>query len=236
MKHKAHIILSALVTMATLVACQSQEPQLNTREDTLSWAMGVDIARSLTEYADPGIDKAIVMQAIQHTLDGASQPLDDSTLRVALLQLTDRRQIAKMQEDNRQQANIDRQQELYFDRLVADHPNVKRHPAGFYYEVVREGTGRQIKEGDRLSFDYRSYLMLTGEPYDQTYGKRQPILHVVGRPMFEGLVMGMQLMRAGSLYRFYFPYQLAFGAQGAGDIPGFTPFIYEIEIHEVFDK
>ena len=76
--------------------------------------------------------------------------------------------------------------------------------------------------------------MLTGEPYDQTYGKRDPIVHVVGEPMFPGLIEAFQLMNAGSIYRFYFPYQVAFGAQGSGNIPGYTPLIYEVEVHELY--
>ena len=101
---------------------------------------------------------------------------------------------------------------------------------------MKAGKGRNAREGDRVSFDYRSFLMFTGEPYDQTYGKREPILHVVGKPMFQGLIEGMQVMNAGSIYRFYFPYQLAFGSQGSGNIAGYTPFIYEVELHEIFDK
>ena len=87
-----------------------------------------------------------------------------------------------------------------------------------------------------MTFDYRSYTLLDGEPYDQTYGRRRSIAHVVGKPMFQGLLEGLQLMNAGSLYRFYFPYQLAFGPQGSGDIPGYTPFIYEVEVHKVSDR
>ena len=114
---------------------------------------------------------------------------------------------------------------------MANNPNIKKHETGFYYEVLKEGKGRKAKYGDNVSFDYRSFLMLTGEPYDQTYDVREPIAHVIGKPMFQGLIDGMQLMNEGSIYRFYFPYQLAFGEKGADGIPGFTPFIYEVELH-----
>ena len=109
------------------------------------------------------------------------------------------------------------------------------NPSGFYYEVLKPGKGANAQIGQRILFDYRSFLMFNGEPYDQTYGVRDPILHVVGRPMFQGLIDALQLMNAGSIYRFYFPYQLAFGETGAGDIPGYTPFIYEVELHEIYE-
>ena len=79
--------------------------------------------------------------------------------------------------------------------------------------------------------------MLTGEQFDQSngYSGGEPIIHVVGNPMFPGLLEGMQLMNAGSLYRFYFPNQLAFGANGSEDIPPYTAVIYEVELHEIMN-
>ena len=43
------------------------------------------------------------------------------------------------------------------------------------------------------------------------------------------------LMNAGSVYRFYFPYQLAFGEKGTGGIPPYAPMIYEIELHDAYN-
>ena len=50
--------------------------------------------------------------------------------------------------------------------------------------------------------------------------------------MFQGLLLGMQLMNAGSKYRFYFPHQLVTGATG---IPPYTPVSYEVELHEIYN-
>ena len=214
----------------------TEAPQLSSRNDTLSWAMGENIGMTLKEFGNVlELDNELVQKAIRHTLNGGAQPLDEAALREAMSVILYEQQAEMMQRDNQNEAQINRQQEAYFAQLVSEHPTVKKHESGFYYEVVKAGKGRTARFGDRVKFDYRSFLMFTGEPYDQTYGKRKPIVHVVGKPMFQGLIDGMQLMQAGSIYRFYFPYQLAFGPQGSGDIPGFTPFIYEVEMHEVFD-
>lgn len=211
-------------------------PQLLSREDTLSWAMGENLALSVMETQGTlHLNKEVVKQALNHTLEGKSQPIDDRTLRDAISYIIYQQQAEAIERNRQTGAQVDQQQEEYFAQLVKEHPSVKRHESGFYYEELKAGKGRKAQYGDRIKFDYRSYLMLTGEPYDQTYGKREPIIHVVGKPMFQGLIDGIQLMNAGSIYRFYFPYQLAFGQQGSGDIPGSTPFIYEIELHEIFD-
>ena len=241
MKHKSSLLIpfsSLLMLTGLLTACghTDKAPQLDSHNDTLSWAMGENIALSLIEMRDNlPLDNELVQQAIRHTLKGKDQPIDNNTLRDAMEEIMYSQQMEAMRRDNQNEKLIDEQQEQYFAQLVKEHPGVKRHASGFYYEQVKAGKGRTAKFGDRIKFDYRSYLMLSGEAYDQTYGKRDPIIHVVGRPMFQGLIDGMQLMQAGSIYRFYFPYQLAFGPQGSGDIPGYTPFIYEVELHEIYN-
>ena len=86
--------------------------------------------------------------------------------------------------------------------------------------------------GKRLEFDFKGTNMFTGELIEQTYGKRGSVIHVLGNPMFEGLIEGMQYMRAGSKYRFYFPHEKVTGAKG---VPPLTPVIYEIELHTIFE-
>ena len=128
----------------------------------------------------------------------------------------------------------DRMQAEYFARLEREKPGIRKHPAGFYYEALASGKGANALYGQRVSIDYRSFVMLTGEPYDQTYGRRDPIMTVVGDPMFTGLIQGLQLMNKGSKFRFYFPYQLAFGDGRNAHMPAYTPMIYEVELHEIY--
>ncbi len=229
------LILPILAATLTLTACHADKaPQLDTHEDTLAWALGENMALSVLELNNHlPIDNDIVRQAFQHALSSGSSTLTDQQMEEAIRQLFAAQQSSTPRPAVKNTETVDKQQQDYFEKLAKENPDVRKHPAGFYYEEVKKGIGRTAVVGDRIRFDYRSYLMFSGEPYDQTYGKRDPITHVVGRPMFEGLIEAMQLMNAGSIYRFYFPYQLAFGTQGSGDIPGYTPFIYEIELHEI---
>lgn len=236
---KTYRLVIGIAAIALMASCtpKGDAPQLHTRQDTLSWAMGENIGLSLKEMQGQlNFNYDLVQQAIRHTLANGSQPIDDSTLRDAMTTILQAQQMEFMRRDNENEAKVDKLQNDYFAKLVKERPNVKRHESGFYYEIVKDGKGRKAKVGDRISFDYRSFLMFTGEPYDQTYGKRESIKHVVGRPMFPGLIEGLQLMNTGSIYRFYFPYQLAFGPQGSDPIPGYTPFIYEVELNQIFDN
>lgn len=224
-----------VATMATVLgACSGRTPQLETLTDTLSWAMGENVGKSILSGGAVEIDNETFLMAVKHTLDGKEQPLSDSAYREAMQYIYTLAQMSRMGRVQQQAAEVDEAQTKYFDNLERTNPNVKKHPSGFYYEVLKAGRGPNATYAQRIRFDYRSYLLLTGEPYDQTYGKRDPIIHVVGKPMFPGLIDAFQLMNAGSKYRFYFPYQLAFGPDGSGSIPGYTPLIYEVELHELY--
>lgn len=212
-------------------------PELKNMSDTLSWAYGQNIAAALKQGFFNELDADLVLQSARYALAGGEQqPLSDQEVAEAVNYIMSMYAMTSQQQAQATASTVDREQEQYFEKLVKENPKVKKHPSGFYYEVVRPAKGRKPVYAQRISFDYRSFLLLSGEPYDQTYGKRDPIVHVVGEPMFPGLIQAFQLMEEGSIYRFYFPYQLAFGSAGSGDIPGYTPLIYEVELHQVYDN
>lgn len=234
MKYAKYLFPICAMLMAACGAAD-KAPSLAGDVDTLSWAIGRDIGLGLKKNAVQ-LNEEVLLSSLRSTLADENQPLSDSLLAAAT-----QRAMARIQAASGGVAGgmvlpqqVQQRQEQYFAQLVKEHPSVKRHPAGFYYEELRAGKGATATYAARVRFDYRSYLLFSGEPYDQTYGRRDPIIHVLGKPMFPGLIEGMQLMSAGSIYRFYFPYQLAFGEQGSGDIPPCTPLIYEVELHEIY--
>lgn len=224
------IIIAAAALMA-FASCTEPQPKLQNQQDTLSWALGRSIAEGLIQQESPTFNQEVVIEAVKATLAGKEQPLDDSTYMAARIfaqnqMMMDRQVAARQQGEQASQA----EQEA-FANFEQKHPQAKRHESGFYYEVVKAGTGPNAKGGDLVKFDYKGYNMLTNELADITYGQREPIVHVIGHPMFPGLIYAMQLMNKGSIYRFYFPSRLYPG--GSTKIPNGTPAIYEVELHEI---
>lgn len=252
---KTPITITATLLLLLLTACggpqtdapyridtaQSPSSHLNSVRDSLSWGYGQYLALALQgEYFDTAFDKDILIEAFVYTLRGGQHNLLDDVTAQGIAQYANTYYGALMQHKARTiAANVDSLQHTYFANLQDNNPNVKSHRMGetsFYYEVLKPGKGPKAQYAQRIRFDYKSFNLLSGQPIDQTYGNREPIVHVVGTPMFPGLIEAFQLMNAGSIYRFYFPYQLAFGAEGADDlIPPYTPVIYEIELHELYE-
>lgn len=227
-------IITLIIALTTLLASCSTKPEktvLHNQRDTLSWVMGI----SLAQTAQSGFyqfDKEVIVQAFENTLAGGKQPISDETYQEAREYINFL--VEKYQHDQAQSASQrgDSLQQQAFARLTAENPNIKRADKGYYYEVLREGKGPKAKVGLRIKFDFKGSDMLTGNVIEQTYGVRESVVHVLDYPMFEGLLDGMQMMNAGSRYRFYFPYQLVRNANG---IPPYTPVIYEVELHEIYN-
>lgn len=235
---KKTLLVFTAATLLLATACTKQKnsaSQLENMDDTLSWILGMNIGESLEKTTTFNLNEELMMEAILNTLHGKEQPIDDTIYNGGMqyiMMMSYQKQQSEMAKQRREADSI---QNAFFTKLVAENKNVKRHKAGFYYEILREGNGPQATIGQRIRFDYRSYLF-DGEVYDQTYGRRDPIIHVVGEPMFQGLIEGFQLMNAGSQYRFYFPYQMLANNIESGSVKAFTPMIYDIELHEIYKQ
>lgn len=235
MKKATLIILAAALAMTGCGNKHNATPRLENMDDTLSWVMGMSIGQTLEKSLFFELDEELMEEAIHRTLEGGEQPLDDTAFRDGMQFIVTMSYQKQQQMLKQQRKSADSLQTAYFNRLLAENPNVHQHPSGFCYEVLREGKGPNAQYGKRIRIDYRSYL-LDGSVYDQTYGKRDPIITVVGNPMFPGLIEGIQLMNTGSIYRFHFPYQMLANETSSGTVNAFTPMIYEVELHEIYEN
>lgn len=105
-------------------------------------------------------------------------------------------------------------------------------PSGLQYEVVKQGTGRQPKASDTVRCHYEGTL-IDGTVFDSSYRRGVPAEFGL-RQVIAGWTEGVQLMKEGAIFKFYIPYNLAYGERGAGaDIPPFAALIFTVELIKV---
>ena len=105
-------------------------------------------------------------------------------------------------------------------------------PSGLQYEIVKEGTGRQPKASDTVRCHYEGTL-IDGTVFDSSYRRGMPAEFGL-RQVIAGWTEGVQLMKEGSIFKFYIPYNLAYGERGAGaDIPPYAALIFKVELINV---
>ncbi len=101
--------------------------------------------------------------------------------------------------------------------------------SGLQYEVLTMGKGPKPSATDRVKVHYHGTLM-DGTVFDSSYERGEPIVFGLNQ-VIKGWTEGVQLMPVGSKFRFFIPYDLAYGERGAGEqIPPYSMLIFEVEL------
>ncbi len=108
-------------------------------------------------------------------------------------------------------------------------PGVTETPSGLQYEVIVEGTGPKPGPTTKVTTHYHG-TTIDGKVFDSSVQRGQPLSFGLNQ-VISGWTEGLQLMPVGSKYRFFIPYNLAYGERGAGGaIPGGAALIFEVEL------
>lgn len=102
-------------------------------------------------------------------------------------------------------------------------------PSGLQYQVLREGNGKKPKATDQVECHYEGTL-IDGTIFDSSYKRGQTATFPLNG-VIAGWTEGLQLMQEGAKYRFFIPYQLGYGANGAGaSIPPYAALVFDVEL------
>ena len=111
----------------------------------------------------------------------------------------------------------------------AKRPEVKTTASGLQYEVLEGTIGQKPTATDKVRVHYEGTL-IDGTVFDSSYKRGQSISFALNQ-VIRGWTEGLQLMSVGSKYKLYIPYELGYGAAGAGaDIPPYAALIFTVEL------
>jgi peptidyl-prolyl cis-trans isomerase len=105
-------------------------------------------------------------------------------------------------------------------------------PSGLQYQVLKEGNGKKPSATDQVKCHYEGTL-IDGTIFDSSYQRNEPATFGLNQ-VIAGWTEGVQLMSEGAKYRFFIPYNLAYGERGAGaQIPPFAALVFDVELLKV---
>ena len=111
----------------------------------------------------------------------------------------------------------------------AKREGVKTTASGLQYEVLEATIGQKPKATDNVRVHYEGTL-IDGTVFDSSYKRGESIAFPLNG-VIKGWTEGLQLMSVGSKYKFFIPYQLAYGEHGAGaSIPPYAALIFTVEL------
>ena len=111
----------------------------------------------------------------------------------------------------------------------AKREGVKTTASGLQYEILEPSLGQKPKATDTVRVHYEGTL-IDGTVFDSSYRRGESITFPLNG-VIKGWTEGLQLMSIGSKYKFFIPYQLAYGELGAGaSIPPYAALIFTVEL------
>lgn len=116
------------------------------------------------------------------------------------------------------------------ENMTAEGVNVS--PSGLQYKVLVPAEGKKPTAKDTVKVHYTGTL-INGTKFDSSVDRGEPIEFPLNQ-VIKGWTEGVQLMSVGSKYKFFIPYTLGYGEQGAGGvIPPYATLIFDVELLDI---
>ena len=189
-----------------------------------SYALGLVIGHNLKGSGISAIDAQEFAAAVKDVLENAQTRIDSRKAQ----QIVNER-LTAMQEEAGKAA---RETGEAFLADNAKKEGVVTTESGLQYMVLTEGSGKHPVATDRVKCHYEGRL-IDGTVFDSSYRRGEPATFPLNG-VIAGWTEGLQLMGEGAKFRFFIPYNLAYGARGAGEsIPPYAALVFDVELIEV---
>lgn len=242
-KFKMKIVkyLSAAALVATVFSCGKQgvsNKPLNTEIDSVSYAIGVDVAKNVSSSFDE-IDSELFIQGYMNTIDSAAVKLDGPAAQKVVqsyfqknqAKIQAKQQAAAAKAAEAQYAQGKAASETFLEENKAKE-GVQVTDSGLQYLVMNEGTGDKPTPASIVKVHYHGTL-IDGTVFDSSVDRGEPSEFGVGQ-VIPGWTEGLQLMSVGSKYKFFIPQELGYGATPRGGaIKPFDALVFEVELLEI---
>lgn len=199
--------------------------------DKLSYALGIGIGSQLAGMGAKELNIDDFAQAIKDVISGSELKVDNAEAQT-LVQNFFQEQEAKQQAAAAEAGKAAKAAGEAFLAENGEKDGVVTLPSGLQYQVLKEGDGKKPSATDQVVCHYEGTL-IDGTVFDSSYQRNQPATFGLNQ-VIPGWTEGVQLMQEGAKYRFFIPYNLAYGERGAGaQIPPFAALVFDVELIEV---
>ena len=139
----------------------------------------------------------------------------------------------KASDENSKVAEQNRADGEEFLKKNAKKADVKTLASGLQYKVIKNGSGISPSSSSSVTVEYEGRF-IDGTVFDSTArnNKGKPVTLGV-QSVMRGWSEALQLMRKGSEWEIYVPYELGYGEQGEGNVPPFAALVFRLKLVDV---
>lgn len=199
--------------------------------DKLSYALGIGIGSQLAGMGAKGLNIDDFAQAVKDVISGTPLKVDNAEAQ-SLVQAFFQEQEEKQRAAAAEAGKVAKAAGESFLAENAKKEGIVVLPSGLQYQVLKEGNGKKPSATDQVKCHYEGTL-IDGTIFDSSYQRNEPATFGLNQ-VIAGWTEGVQLMSEGAKYRFFIPYNLAYGERGAGaQIPPFAALVFDVELLKV---
>lgn len=187
--------------------------------DSASYGIGLSVANFYKQQGFKNLNTALIAKAINDVQTGGKPLMDDAQANEAIM--------FYINPTLRQNIETGKK----FLAVNKSKPGIKSTASGIQYEVLKDAQGPKPVATDTVVVNYAGTL-INGTEFDNSARGGKPIEFPLNR-VIKGWTEALQLMPVGSKYKFYIPYNLAYGVNDNGSIPGGSTLIFEIELLQI---
>ncbi|UKM64828.1 FKBP-type peptidyl-prolyl cis-trans isomerase [Flavobacteriaceae bacterium GSB9] len=228
--------LSLVALVLIVVSCNGKSgvtnKPLKTELDSVSYAIGLDVANNVKRTFDEGFDNDLFIQGFVNASDSTDLQIDATKAQQivrAYFQKKQQEEMAKRKEEGEKN-------KVEGEKFLAENKNkegVVTTESGLQYIVLKEGEGEMPTADSKVKVHYHGTL-LDGTVFDSSVDRGEPAEFGVGQ-VIKGWTEGLQLMKEGAKYKFFIPQNLAYGAnpRPGGAIKPYATLVFDVELIEV---
>lgn len=189
--------------------------------EKISYALGLIIGNNLKGMNIDGLITAEFTRAVEQVLNGEKTEMTEVQAQGLVQEF--------LREQQEAAGKAAREAGENFLAENAKREGVKVTESGLQYEVLTPALGMKPVAADTVSCHYEGRL-IDGTVFDSSYRRGEPASFPL-QGVIRGWTEGLQLMSIGSKFRFFIPFELAYGAQGAGgSIPPYAALVFDVEL------
>lgn len=218
----------SILSIIILLSCNqnvSNKTELANSTDSLSYAIGVDLANIINMKSLHEINYHTFSTGLRSSFNNDSLKINEDSLK-----LYRNNYFKKLQEER---STINLKESKMFMGKNKNKKNILTTESGLQYKIIKEGTGISPKATDMVKCKYHCTL-IDGTVYKSSYENGDTI-ELDLNTLIPGWSEGLQLMKEGGKSKFYIPSELAFGQRvpSGGLIEPNMALIIEVELIEV---
>ena len=233
MKNKYLFLMAILFAALALFGCRrTGSPLVENFDRDASYAIGMDIGMMMAQSGIvPNLDEFLA--GVKDVLAGNETRFNQFEASM-IIQAAFSELMERMEAEAMQRGAEALQEGIEFLEENSRRPGVITTPSGLQYEVIVEGTGPRPTANDFVRVHYEG-TFIDGTVFDSSFARGIPAEFPLAG-VIAGWTEGVQLMTVGSTYRFFIPYDLAYGSRGQPPtIPPYATLIFDVELLDIID-